>query len=239
MPFKIHPLDLAYACRVGDLKIIKRFLSLDSDINTPIDSSGSRLLHKAASHGCLEVAQYLITNGADMYIPNLIGYLPIHKAIISGKAKLVNILIENGQDVNSCQGGLPLQLAVALEKIEIVKLLIVNGAKTHLKGLDDSVTAFELAKAKATREGNFEIYEILKKTHEENQYMSTTPPQIITTKFDNCIGCEQDRKGELFALVPCLHANMCRICCKKILKETNPRCPSCRTELQCFQKVYY
>ena len=244
---KIHPREINHACRVGDLRILKRHLSVVSDINTPFDCSENRLLHLAASYGCLEAVKYLVENGADMNIPNKHGSLPMHIAIIGDKVKIVNFLIENGQDINSdlCQSGLPLHFALSLGKIEMVKLLLQNGANPDMKGFDNQVTALQLAEADAGIDGNGEIYEILKKAAIVNQQNCVTQrhkdrkSDNRTSKFENCVICEAVRNTELFALLPCLHANLCINCCKKILSETNPKCPTCRVRSTHYQKVFY
>ena len=184
---KIPAREFINACRYSDLETLKRDISKVSDINEPIDSSLNRLLHTAAWHGNLEVTKYLIENGADMYISNKKGNLPMHVAISGGK-------------------------------VEIVKLLI------DLKGGVNNETALQLARELAKLTGNNDVYEIIKKTE---------------IRFDNCAICEDERGSDLFALVPCLHANLCENCCEKIFNETNPKCPTCRVDLNRFQKVFY
>ena len=223
---KIPAREFINACRYSDLETLKRDISKVSDINEPIDSSLNRLLHTAAWHGNLEVTKYLIENGADMYISNKKGNLPMHVAISGGKVEIVKLLIEKGQDLNyhSSSCGLPLHFAVLMDKTEIVKLLIDNGANKDLKGGVNNETALQLARELAKLTGNNDVYDIIKKTE---------------IRFDNCAVCEDERGSDLFALVPCLHANLCENCCKKILNSNNPKCPTCRVDVSRFQKVFY
>ena len=233
---KLHPSEIVpfyEFCRVSDSGTIKKFLSNVSDVNLPADVYQNRLLHKAASYGAVEVAKCLIENGADFYVQNDTGYLPIHCAILQGKAKIVELLIKHGQDVNSLLGGLPLNLAVILEQIEIVKVLLEKGAKMDLRNGRGPFcpTVWESARML----GNTEVCEIMKKARKVKQQK----PKVKTTEFENCVICEDERNGDLFALIPCLHANLCQNCCKKILNDNNPKCPTCRIDVSRFQKVFY
>ena len=235
---KIHPSEIAsftrFFYRVSDVATIKRHLSNISDINLPVDVHQNRLLHKAALYGAVNVAKGLIEYRANIYVQNDKGELPIHFAIYGGNVKIVELLIDHGQDVNSLLGGLPLNLAVILERIEIIKVLLEKGAKMDLRD-DGGSTALESAKYKARSRKNTEIYEILKKAANANHEKF----KVKTTEFENCVICEDERNGDLFALIPCLHANLCQNCCKKILNDNNPKCPTCRIDVSRFQKVFY
>ena len=234
---KIHPSEIAsftrFFYRVSDLATIKRNLSNISDINLPVDVHQNRLLHKAALYGAVNVAKGLIEYRANIYVQNDKGELPIHFAIYGGNVKIVELLIDHGQDVNSLLGGLPLNLAVILERIEIIKVLLEKGAKMDLRNGRGPFcpTAWESARML----GNTEICEIMKKARKVKQQK----PKVKTTEFENCVICEDERNGDLFALIPCLHANLCQNCCKKILNDNNPKCPTCRIDVSRFQKVFY
>ena len=235
---KIHPSEITsfhqYFCGASDLETLKRRVSNISDVNLPIDGNKNYLLHKAAIRGEVRVAKCLIENGANMYVQNEWGRLPMHTAILSNKLNIVELLIEHGQDVNSHLGGLPLCQAVLWERIEIVKILLEKGAKIDLKNAN-GFTPLEYAKLKASSISGYKIYEIMKKAAETKRQK----PKVKTTVFDDCVVCDEERSSELFALVPCLHANLCQKCCKKILNENNPKCPTCRVQIIRFQKVFY
>jgi ankyrin repeat protein len=63
------------------------------------------------------------------------GFTPLHWASISGHKEAVELLIDNGADVNAMRGGggTPLSYAASWGHEEIVELLIANGADVNVK----------------------------------------------------------------------------------------------------------
>ena len=94
----------------------------------------------------------------------------MHEAIMGGYLKIVELLIEHGQDVNSQLGGSLLNLAVICNNIKIVEMLLKKGAKINYMALG-------LAKK------NAKLYDILKKARDAEQEKSTQTPNIKTIQF--------------------------------------------------------
>ncbi|MEM2790511.1 MAG: ankyrin repeat domain-containing protein, partial [Thermofilaceae archaeon] len=58
-------------------------------------------LHKAVFRGHLEVARFLVENGADVNARNIDGMTPLHLAVFRGHLEVARFLVEKGADVNA------------------------------------------------------------------------------------------------------------------------------------------
>ncbi|MBZ8179093.1 ankyrin repeat domain-containing protein [Oscillatoria salina] len=95
-------------------------------------------LHIAVGYNCLNIAEILINQGADVNARcnDLGGDTPLHDAVSGRIARfdVVELLIANGADVNAYekfQGKTPLHEVAYWGHIDIAELLIVNGAKVN------------------------------------------------------------------------------------------------------------
>ena len=80
----------------GDLPLVK---TLVLNKRAQLDHIGWTPLHYAASKGQLEVAQFLISNGALVDSLNLGGTTPLMMAVQSGNEYLVKLLLDNGANL--------------------------------------------------------------------------------------------------------------------------------------------
>ncbi len=89
---------------------------------------GGRPLHIAATK---EIAELLISKGADVNAKNENGQTPLFDAAVAGHKEIVELLIANGANVNAKNdyGTTPLHNS----KKEIVELLIAKGADVNAK----------------------------------------------------------------------------------------------------------
>ncbi|MHC4595745.1 MAG: ankyrin repeat domain-containing protein [Planctomycetota bacterium] len=96
---------------------------------TPI-KWGYTPLHSAACDGHKELAELLISNGADVNAKDSWGCTPLFHAVRHAHKELAEILIANGADVNAKDkwGCTPLPYAVGYIYKELVEILIANGA---------------------------------------------------------------------------------------------------------------
>lgn len=114
--------------RRGNLDMVK-FLVEEAHAETNVLADGwlGTPLHSAATHGHIEVAEYLIKKGLDINILTN-GYTPLHSAVLHNQLDTVKYLMEAGADLhikgqgqgNKCT---PLALAKKIGSTEIVKYM--------------------------------------------------------------------------------------------------------------------
>ncbi|XP_065175426.1 poly [ADP-ribose] polymerase tankyrase-like [Sycon ciliatum] len=101
------------------------------------DSSGrnSTPLHLAAGYNQIEVADLLLTNGADANAKDKGGLIPLHNASSYGHAEIAALLINHGSIVNAVDrwGFTPLHEAAQKGRTQLCALLILHGADVHLR----------------------------------------------------------------------------------------------------------
>ena len=114
-----------------------------------ITSAFANSIHEAARSGDVSVVQTLLNTGIDVNKKNEDGWTPLHIAASKNHKTIVELLIENGAEINSLgetssifiwQGGFtPLHYAAVNGHKEIVELLINKGANVNAK-TDDGLT---------------------------------------------------------------------------------------------------
>lgn len=85
----------------GDLPLVKTLVSKN---RAQVDHIGWTPLHYACAKGQLEVAQYLIANGALVDSINLGGTTPLMMAVQSGNEYLVKLLLDKGANLQLRNG---------------------------------------------------------------------------------------------------------------------------------------
>ena len=122
--------DYFQAMRKGDLKALARYLKYD-----PKGVNGSRYgrppLHTAANVGQLEVASWLLKNGADINLKDGDGNTALYEAANKRDPEMLNFLIKNGADVHlgNRRGETPI---FNCRFRDTTRLLIKAGAKVNL-----------------------------------------------------------------------------------------------------------
>ena len=98
---------------------------------------GKPSIHEAAFDGNIEAVKQHIAGGTDVNARDDYGRTPLHDAAIRfwNSQKYIELLIDNGADVNAMRGGggTPLSYAASWGHEEIVELLIANGADVNVK----------------------------------------------------------------------------------------------------------
>ncbi|XP_022830141.1 tonsoku-like protein [Spodoptera litura] len=99
---------------------------------------GETQLHVASISGNKLLVERLIAQGHPVNIRDNAGWLPLHEACIHGHIEVVNILINNGANVNdrggsNCDGITPLYDAASNGHLDVVQLLLEKGAIPTLK----------------------------------------------------------------------------------------------------------
>uniref|UniRef100_A0A8C5WQ05 Uncharacterized protein n=1 Tax=Laticauda laticaudata TaxID=8630 RepID=A0A8C5WQ05_LATLA len=115
--------------RQGILSSLEKTLN-PTDVNAT-NSANETLLHIAATHGHLEIIDYLISKGVKLEVKDNKGRTPLHRA-----AEKAKVLIEKGANLKDKAPNLssPLHLAVEAGAFSIAQMLLQ-------KGVDPNITA--------------------------------------------------------------------------------------------------
>ena len=157
--------QLRSAVKAGSIGDVKKAIANGANVNAmSFRSYGSLVkppLHEAASRGHKEIAELLITAGADVKAKTDDGNTPLHSAAAKEHENIAELLIAKGADVNAKdnEGITPLHWASGTGwrgGYEIAKLLISKGADVNVKK-EDGWTPLH----NAAREGRKETIKIL------------------------------------------------------------------------------
>lgn len=145
---------LLSAVEWGDLKFIKRLISLGASLNTR-DKSGNTPLTLAAFRKHPEIVEFLAKSGASMKATGLHGRPPISLALISGSKNrfeiqpevkaTVDVLLKFGADINQqdSNGDTPLIYAASKGNKALMDYLIGKGANPDIAN-NNGATASEV-----------------------------------------------------------------------------------------------
>jgi len=118
------------AAFMGDIDKVKGFLERGGSVDTA-DATGQTLLHYATAGNYKDIAELLISNGANVNAVADKWKTPLGAAARTGSTDVAEYLITHGADVNAGEGyWTPLQEAAYYSK-EMVKLLLAKGANIN------------------------------------------------------------------------------------------------------------
>ncbi len=144
--------SIHFACRYGNLKVVKIFIELgvDKEIRTGF---GLTPLHVACEFGKIEIVKYLLNLGVQkdpITINDNQNMTPLHYAVVGNFQALSELLLINGVDKNKCdiKGYSSLDIASRNNLLEIAKLLLRWG----VKNIEDSYEIAHSFKNKEIKE---------------------------------------------------------------------------------------
>lgn len=152
--------DFFEAAASGRLDYVKKILKNELEILNQFAVDGFTALGLSCFFNQKEIANFLLKKGAD---PNIVSnndfkVAPLHSAVATSQIEIVNILLQNGANINSKQsnGVTALHSAAHNGATDIVKLLLQNGADEKAKTEDGKSVLF------FAKEGEFkEIIDLL------------------------------------------------------------------------------
>ncbi|CAH1784886.1 unnamed protein product [Owenia fusiformis] len=143
---------LLEAAKKGNLARVQK-LSTQENINCR-DSQGrnSTPLHLAAGYNNVEVAEFLLENGADVNAQDKGGLIPLHNASSYGHVDIAALLIKFSTCVNAVDrwGFTPLHEASQKGRTQLCALLLAHGADPTLKN-QEGQTPLDLTSAEDVR----------------------------------------------------------------------------------------
>jgi ankyrin repeat protein len=115
----------------ANAKIIKEdeneYESEDGEVITMSPEYGyTRPLHRVMESGNIQIAELLISNGADVNLKDENGHTALHIAAEGQDVKMIELLVSKGADINAKNGNdgwTPLHLAIEYNKPKSVKIL--------------------------------------------------------------------------------------------------------------------
>ena len=119
-----------------------------SDINSQ-DKKGYTPLLVAVECEYAEIANTLVSRGANVHLFNVALSTPLHIAASNGLAGVIIPLLDKGADINAfdINGYTPLIVAIRKNKIEVAMILLDRKADIFIKDPKDKKSAIDLAKA--------------------------------------------------------------------------------------------
>jgi uncharacterized protein len=130
---------LADAAMNRDSSSVRSLLKLHAEVNAP-QPDGTTALHWASRWDDVEMANLLVTAGANVKAANRFGATPLSLACTNGSAAMIDKLLKAGEDPNAViseMGDTALMLAARTGKPDAMKVLLDHGAdanKTNSEG---------------------------------------------------------------------------------------------------------
>uniref|UniRef100_A0A4W4FS50 EF-hand domain-containing protein n=1 Tax=Electrophorus electricus TaxID=8005 RepID=A0A4W4FS50_ELEEL len=136
-PEKIYT-NINYCVKMGDFES----LCLAFSQNVPMDVKDrfyKTPLMAACSSGSYQMAQFLITLGADVNACDQFNWTPLHHACHAGQMDIIELLVQSGAmvDAVALNGATPLMRAIESCRLSCVDYLIGAGAKVQAQNKKD------------------------------------------------------------------------------------------------------
>ena len=144
------------------------------DILTVRDDDQYTPLHRASYNGHTAVAEYLLSEGADVAARTIDGWQPLHCACRWNKVKVASLLLQNGASVNSQTNGgqSPLHLASSNDRAKKTLELLLTQPDVRVELRNGQG---EVAKTVAERNGRFaHLFEIVEPGVDYRKFLADT-----------------------------------------------------------------
>jgi ankyrin repeat protein len=127
------PISLQESAAKGDLGQVKFLISQGADINVREDSLFKTALHRAVMEGHKEIADFLLSQGAQTDARDSFLATPLYYAVKNGYKNIVGLLIAHGSDINTkdIYGQTPLDIAISRGYKDIAEILIDKEANIN------------------------------------------------------------------------------------------------------------
>jgi ankyrin repeat protein len=135
-------INVSSICEKGDLELLKWY-----EMTVPYDKDHAFI--KSATYGNLEITEYLLQKGANIYADN---GSALYWSIINGHLYIAQYLIVNGIDIHIHDDG-PLRLSADCGHLSMVEYLIDLGADVHAQN--------DFAFRSSAKKGHLEIVRYL------------------------------------------------------------------------------
>lgn len=160
------------------------------------DSSGRSLLQRACKKGNIEDIKSYLKRGANANESDFCGFTCLHEAALEGHVDVVEILLQNGADINAQadENGYyetPLMDAAENKHEETVQLLISKGANPNIYNIDGFTALTKIYNEHKDEEGYDEIIKMLEEagnkfavapSHEKLEEVDSTNPDTVGPK---------------------------------------------------------
>jgi cytohesin len=135
-PLALDRTPLHYAASCG-LHAIVKFLVIErlQNVHARDPRDQSTPLHMVSPMGHMDLARFLLEQGADMSAKDNYGRTPLHRALARGHMDLARFLVEQGADVSAKDedGSTPLHSASERGHVDVVRILVGQGADVSAK----------------------------------------------------------------------------------------------------------